>query len=373
MAPTVQPVTTPAEREVFLRLLWRLYRGDPHWVPPLLFQQRALLDPAQHPFHQHATVQLFLAYEGPDPVGRIAAIVNQQHIAVHQEAVGFFGFFETVPSVAVAQALLQAAADWLRAQGMVAMRGPVNPSTNDECGLLVEGFDRPPVFMMPYNPPSYPALLEACGLRKAKDLYAYYIHRDWVDLQRYQRLADRLRERAGVVVRPGQMARFEAELMLIKQVYNRAWERNWGFVPMTDAEFAYLARALKPLVVPELVQIALVGEEPAGFALVLPDYNQVIRHLNGRLGLLGLLKFLWYRRRISTIRVMALGVVPEHRKKGIEALMILHAWEQAHRRGYQDAEVSWILEDNHLMNNTIRNLGCRHYKTYRIYEQPLTA
>lgn len=356
----------------FLRLPWSIYAGDPHWVPPLLVEQRKLLDRERHPFHEHADVEYFLARRGDRVVGRIAAIVNHRHIDFHEEKVGFFGFFECEDDPASARALLGAAEDWLRQRGMRAARGPMNFSTNEECGLLVDGFDTPPMIMMTHNPPYYRRLLESAGYGKAKDLLAYYLVDDGVPA-RLVRGVERVQKRAGAVIRPLRMKRLEQEIEIIRDIYNSAWERNWGFVPMTDAEFDEMARQLKQIVNPEICLIAEVDGAPVGFALALPDFNQAVRHADGRLLPLGLFKVLWHARRIDAARVITLGVKPSHRRLGLDAMMMLRIWQKGTASGYHRGECSWILEDNWDMRRIMERLGGVVYKTYRIVEKPISA
>lgn len=367
----ILPVRTPREREAFVRLPWSLYEGDPHWVPPLLRDARRMLDPAVHPFHRHSEVQPFLALRNGRPVGRIAAIHNRNHQAFHDEPVGFFGFFEGPREPAVAGALFEAAAGWLRERGLRGMRGPASFSTNETAGLLVEGFDGPPAVLMPYNPPFYVDLLAVHGFEPVKTLLAYYI-----DEQRppdyLVRAAGIVEKRTGVRVRPVEMKRFEAELAAVRRIYNAAWERNWGFVPMTDAEFDFMAGELKPIVDPDLALMAEAPDgEAAGFALALPDFNQVLVHLNGRLFPFGVLKALWYRRKIHRMRVIALGLAEKYRGKGIDALLYLWIIRNGAARGITFAELSWVLEANAAMRKPLERLGGRVYRRYRLYEASL--
>lgn len=370
--PRVLPVGSAGEREAFIRLPWRLYQGDPNWVPPLLADVRTMLDPGGHPFHEHSDVQLFLALRRGIPVGRIAAIHNRRHVAHHQEPVGFFGFFESERDPLVAGALLDAAGSWLRDRGLDVMRGPASFSTNEEAGLLVEGFDRPPAVMMPYNPPYYRDLLVEEGFREAKTLVAY-----WQSGSRppdYLVRAEKIvrRRYPDLSVRALRMDEFQEEVQRIRDVYNAAWQDNWGFVPMTEAEFRHLARDLKPVVEPDLVLIAEDGEgRPVGFALALPDLNQALRHANGRLLPFGLLKILWHRRKISSLRVLTLGLVEEYRGKGIDALMYLEIFRRAGELGLHSGEFSWILGDNEAMRRPLERIGAEIYKRYRLYDRPL--
>ena len=359
-----------ADLRAFLRLPWRIYRDDPNWVPPLLVEQRKLLNRRRHPFHRHADVRYFLARRGERVVGRIAAIVNHRHVEFHGESVGFFGFFECEDDPAAALALVARAGDWLRERGMTAMRGPMNFSTNEECGLLVDGFDSPPMIMMTHNPAYYERLLEGAGLRKAKDLFAYLLA-EIREPDRLLRGVARLARRSEATVRPIRMKELKREVERIREVYNSAWERNWGFVPMTEAEFDEMAKQMKQIVDPELCLIAEIDGAPAGFVLALPDFNQAIRHANGRLLPLGLFRLLWHARRIDQVRVITLGVKPAYRRHGLDAMMMLRCYQRALELGYRRSEASWILEDNLPMRRIMDRLGWRVYKTYRIYEQPL--
>ena len=368
----VEPVANRSDLRAFLRLPWRIYRDDPHWVPPLLVEQRKLLDRRRHPFHEHADVEYFLARRGQRIVGRIAAIVNHRHVEFHGEAVGFFGFFECEDDPAAAQALIRRAEDWVARRGMTSIRGPMNFSTNEECGLLVDGFDESPMIMMTYNPPYYERLLESAGLRKAMDLLAYLI-REIREPERLLRAAARLGTRAGAVVRPIRMKQLRQEIERIREVYNSAWERNWGFVPMTEAEFDEMARQMKQIVDPELCLIAEVDGRVAGFSLALPNFNQAIRHANGRLLPFGIFRLLWHARRIDEVRVITLGVKPEYRRLGLDAMMTLRAYRRAIELGYRRSEASWILEDNAMMRRILERMGWVVYKTYRVYEKPLPA
>ena len=356
----------------FIRFPGKVYDGNPNWVPPLLSEVKFILGDT-NPFFEHAEAAYFLAQKHGEVVGRVAAIIDRNHIAVHGEQAGFFGFFECMPDPEAADGLLRAASHWLKARSMDIMRGPMNPSTNDECGFLLEGFDSPPMIMMTYTPAYYLDYMERWGLTKAKDLYAYIsVIADVSAGDRLERLATAVREKMpGLVVRPANMKKFRAELNAVKEIYNSAWSHNWGFVPMTDKEIESMAKRLKPLIVPELLLMAEVDGRPAGFYMAVPDYNQVLSRINGRLGPLEIMKFLWYSRNISDIRVLTMGVKEEYRKRGIEGLLYLESFKAARRKGYQRAEMSWILEDNTLMKKGCEFMGGKVYKKYRIYEKRL--
>lgn len=359
----------------FVDLSWKVNARDPRWVPPLRMVLNAVLDRRKHPFHQHADVAYLLAERGGEPVGRIAAIVNHRSNEFHGDRVGFFGLFESVDDPEVARALLDAAAAWLRERGMESMRGPFNLSTNDELysgGVLIDGFDTPPAVMMGHNPPYYRALMEAAGMEKAKDLLAYWK----TDNTAPQRLLDgmeKLARREGWRVRSLDVKRFRQEVATIMEVYNSAWERNWGFIPMTAAEFEHMAREFRPVVDPDLCLIAETkAGEPIGFLLGLPDLNQAIRPLrDGRLFPFGIFRFLWARRKIHTARVLTLGLKPGYQQSGIGAAMYLRAFQVGERKGYEAGEASWILEDNLRMRQALEKMGAVAYKTYRVYERPL--
>jgi len=370
----IEEVRGAVGRNEFIRFPWKVYQGNPHWVPPLESDVEFLLNQKKNPFFHHAEATCFLARRNGETVGRIAAIIDRNHITFHNEQAGFFGFFECLPDCAVARELLGAAAAWLTERHMAIMRGPVNPSTNDECGFLLEGFDSPPMIMMPYTPAYYLDYMERCGMTKAKDLYAYIaVIRDVAAGRRLERLASAVKARIpGLTVRAANMKRFQREVEAVRDIYNSAWSRNWGFVPMTDEETGSLAERLKPLIEPELMIMAEVDGKPAAFFVALPDYNQVLGKINGRLGPVGLAKFLWYSRKIRDIRILTMGVKEEYRKKGIEGLFYLEAFKAAVKKGYERAEMSWILEDNVLVQRGCELMGGRLYKKYRIYEKNIS-
>jgi len=367
----VRPVRGDREKDAFIRLPWRIYEGDPNWVAPLIRDMRTMLDPEEHPFHLHSDMQLYLARRNGEPVGRIAAIHNRRHVECHAEPVGFFGFFESVDEPEVAAALFDAARAWLRERGLETMRGPTSPSTNDISGLLVEGFDDPPMIMMAYNPPYYERLVTGAGFEEAMGLLAYVL-RDNRPPERLERGAELVKKRYGVSVRSIRMKEFDRELELVQRLYNAAWEDNWGFVPMTDEEFRFLAKELKPAVDPDLVLIAEDPEgEPIGFSLALPDFNRAIKHANGRLFPFGLLKILWHSRNIHRMRVLTLGLVEAWRGKGVDALMYYELFRRGAARGITVGEFSWILEDNEAMRRPLDRIGAEVYKRYALYDRPV--
>jgi hypothetical protein len=355
----------------FIRFPWEIYRGDRHWVPPLIKDQLHKLSP-DHPFRSHSEMILFLAMKDGKLIGRISGIIDHNYIKVHQEKTGFFGFFESISDYKVAEALFEKVRSWLKGKGMEKMIGPMNPNSNDECGLLIEGFDSPPCLMMTYNLPYYSSLLENAGMKKAMDLYAYLLESSSFLEDRLSRISERLmKKNPRLRIRTVDLRHFDEEVKIVKEISNEAWSPNWGFVPRTEEELDDIARNLKPLVVPDLVLFVYWGEEPIGFSVTLPDYNQVLKHLNGKLGPLGLLKFLYYSRRIKTVRVMLLGVKQAFQKRGAESLLYLETFQHGIKKGYLQAECSMILETNFLMRHGIEAMGGKIYKTYRIYEIPI--
>ncbi len=368
----VSVAATALERDRFIRFQWEIYRGDPNWVAPLLMERHEFLDPTRNPFFRHADVALFLATRGGKPVGRIAAIEDRSYNAFHGSRTAAFGLFECVDDSGVAAALFAAARDWARWRGLHALIGPMSFSSNQEFGLLVDGFDGPPYVMMPYNPRYYADLFAACGLRKAKDLYAFHRSAKVPPPERFVRVADKVRAHAGVVLRAVDMRDFDAEVGRIKGIYNSAWEKNWGFVPMTDAEFDKLARDLRPLVRPELCLIAEGEGEPVAFSLTVPDANQALKRVGGRLtsyGLpLGLAKLLWYQKRISRLRLIALGIKEGWRRRGLDAVLVVETIRRADQLGYEGGEISWTLEDNDLINRAIEGAGAQRSRVYRVFE-----
>jgi len=355
----------------FIKLPWKIYKDDRNWVPPLITERKEFLDRGRNPFFKHADVAFYLAKKNDEIVGRIAGIVNHNHIEFQKEKAGFFGFFECVEDYEVAKALLDTVRNWLRSKGMEIMRGPANFSSNEEWGFLLEGFDSPPVFMMTYNPKYYLDFMERYGMRKAKDLYAYFIDKNFPPPQRVVKMAEGIKQKENIRLYSIQMKDLENEAGKIKAIYNSAWSKNWGFVPMTNEEFDHLVAGLKKVVDPHLVFIAEVDGKPAGFSLALPNVNQVLRRVNGRLLPFGIFKLLWHtkiKNKIDGVRIITMGVVPEFQKRGIDTVFYVETYNIGVKRGYTWAEMSWVLEDNVKMNRILDLLGAKLYKKYRIYE-----
>jgi GNAT superfamily N-acetyltransferase len=367
----VVAVDSKGASKEFIELPYRLYRNEPHWVPPLRIAVKELLDKAKHPFYADAEMELFLARRDGQVVGRIAGIINRAHDRFHQEKAGFFGFFDCVNEAAVAEALLTRARQWTRERGATFLRGPVSPSTNYECGTLVDGFESDPMVMMVYNPPYYDSLIQGVGLRKAKDLLAYVHNANTIETKKIDRVADKVLKTTNVRVRPINMKDFNSDVERVWSVYGAdtgAWGQNWGFVPMSKPEFAAMGKEMKMILKPDLVLIGEVGGRVVGFALALPDVNQAMKPANGNLLPTGLFKILYYQRLIKSVRVLALGVVEEYRASGLAAGFYATLVRNARKLGFGDCEMSWVLEDNVLMNRSLEVMGAKRYKTYRIYE-----
>jgi hypothetical protein len=360
------------DRNRFIDVPFHLYAPDSNWAPPLRVSLSALLNPDKNPFWKHAEIEGYIATRGGQPVGRIAAIVNRAHNEFHEDTVGFFGYFECGEEQDVTDALFNRAATWLTARGMTVMRGPASPSTNDECGLLVDSFDKPPLIMMPYNPPYYAALIETHGLTKAMDLYAYWMRTHGGMSDRVLRLAEALKKRARATMRNIDLKNIEAELEIIHAIYHRSWEKNWGFVPLTDEEFQHAADDLKQVADPHCALIIEVDDEPVAFGLALLDINQVMAKIpSGRLLPMGWWKLWRGIPKIDAVRVALLGVVPEFRGRGFDAMMYAHMHNIAGEVGKVGGEFSWILETNDAMRDGVAGMGGHHYKTYRMYDMPL--
>jgi hypothetical protein len=371
---TVREVTTRRELDDFIRFPQTLYRDDPNWVCPLYFEQKERLS-KKNPYFKHARWRAWLAFRGRQPVGRISAQIDQLHQEKYQNNTGHFGLLEAVDDPEVFRKLFSAAENWLKSEGMQRVTGPFNLSINEECGLLIKGFDTPPRIMMVHGRPFYGQAVEAAGYRKAVDLLAYHQHPDFVVPKVMQRLVRRLSSR--VVIRPLNRKRLKQELELLRNIFNEAWSENWGFVPMTEAEFNEIGKAMSLLISDDFVQIAEVDGEAAAMIICLPNINEAIADLNGKLLPFGWLKLLWRLkvRYPKSARIPLMGV----RKKYHHTLfgpalsyMITDALRYpVLARGMREMEMSWILENNSGMRNIIESLGGVAYKTYRLYEKAL--
>jgi hypothetical protein len=372
---TIRPIdlTKKAEREAFIRFPWKIYAGDPHWVAPLLMDMRDKLNVQKHPFFTFGSLQCWMAYRGNEPVGRIAAADNPRYNEVHGGKTGFCGFFESIDDQAVANKLFDTARSWLVQRGLTVMHGPASPSSNYDYGLLVEGFDDAPRVLMTYNPAYYVRLWENYGFKKAMGLLAYRLDRDKVlTNEKFLRVKDIARERSRITTRPFNLKDLNNEIKLVKKIYNGAWEKNWGFVPMTDGELDALAKELKMVLEPKLFHFVLNEQgEAVGLAMALLDYNFVLQQVNGRLFPFNFLKFFTQKKKIKWMRVVLLGLLPEYRNKGIDAVLYHELIKNGMELGLERAEASWILEDNPGMNRGLQVVNGEVYKRYNIYEIPI--
>jgi hypothetical protein len=375
---TVKPVDGDQELRQFIAFPFKLYRHDPNWVPPFIRERLDFFNVKKNPFYEHARYQLFLAYRNGEIAGTIGAVIDDHHNRVHNEQCGAFGFFECIDNQDVAASLFAAAEDWVRNQGMTLMRGPLNFSVNQECGLLIDGFDEPPMVMMTYNPRYYRSLITHCGYRKSMDLFAYIgdIDELWENAPpSLFRIAEKVEAREGIRVRTLNVRDMDQENRRIQEVYNRSFSKQWGFVPMNDKECEYFSAVMRKLADPGLILIAENrAGEPIGVSLALPDFHQALRWSGGgRLFPLGLPKFLWYLRKVNQVRLIAMGILEPYRNRGIDAIFWVETARAARKHGYKRLECSWVLEKNDMMNSLGRTLRGRIYKTYQILEKRLCA
>ncbi|MCX7724741.1 MAG: hypothetical protein N2042_05800 [Thermodesulfovibrio sp.] len=362
----IKEVTEKKYLKDFVTLPLKLYKNDPFYAPPLIRDTMNHLT-EKNPFFRHAKIKLFLAYKDGKPIGRVAGIINHAHIEFHKESVGFFGLFECINDKEVAFALFDTVRDFLKNHNLKTMRGPMNLSTNEECGFLYEGFDKPSMIMIPYNPPYYNKFAEAYGMRKVKDLYCFITDVPSKLPSKIERVAN-FAEKQGIKARTVNLKNLKEELYAFMNVYNEAWRENWGFIPITKQEIDYMAERLKPIAIPELVIVAEKNSEPVGFFGAIPDFNEVLRKLRGRLTPLSIIKILYYRRKIKSIRLLLFGVKKAYRHKGVESIMLREAFKGAIKYGFKQCEFSWILEDNYDTINLTQIIGAKRYKILRIYE-----
>ncbi|MBL7716302.1 MAG: hypothetical protein JNL01_12625 [Bdellovibrionales bacterium] len=373
----IREVSGKKGTDEFIDVMWKIYdqKKFPQWVPPLRMSVYELLDTVKNPFYKRATIQMFIADLDGKPVGRIAAIENPAHNEFHGDKIGFYGFYECIENQDVANALFKAAEDWVRARGLKSMMGPMNPSTNHECGLLVRGHSQHPTAMTTWNPKYYEEQHDKYGLKQAKDLVAYIIAREkGAELpEKVKNHVKKLRaENSNVKFRDFDVKNFAAEVDKCFEIYNSAWEKNWGFFPMTHEEFKFAAKDMKMFLDPKMAFMAEVDGKPAGFMLALPDFNHILKRIpNGKLFPTGLFKLLLGKHLLKSVRIITLGVKPEFRGTGIFALFTFEAFERAAKFGYLAGEASWILEDNEPMNKPWKDLGAPLYRRWRIYEKQL--
>lgn len=372
--PEIVAVESSSQLRSFITYPNRLYRDDSNYVAPLISERKEFFDKKRNPFFSKARTQLFLARRDGEVCGRIATCINYPHNEFHEEQVGFFGFFDCPDDYEIAQSLFKVAMITLKKEGMEKMRGPANFSTNHECGFLIEGFEQPPMVMMTYNRPYLPRLAERFGLKKAMDLEAHRLTSDDPIPDRIHKVIAKLRNRSKITVRSLKMSDFDNEIIRINDVYNQAWQHNWGFVPMSEDEFRHTAKNLKQIIEPKLALIAEFEGRPVAFSLALPDINKALIHLNGRLLPFGLIKLLWHtkvRNKIDSARLVTIGVIPQFQKRGVDSMLYAESFTRGVELGYKWAELSWILETNELMLRAVGLMGAKLYKKYRIVEMPL--
>jgi len=365
----ISRVESKKDLKKFIYFPWDIYENDTNWIPPLVIDMKEKLNKKKNPFFEHADMDLFLASKDGKIIGRIAAILDENHNRFHDEKIVFFGLYESFNDAETAKSLLDRVAEWGKERGMDTLRGPMNLSMNDECAFLFEGFDSPPVIMMPYNPKYYLELMKKCSLEKVKDLNAYYMTKDHKTVEKVEGIVNMTRKEMPITLRTIDMKNINQEVEKIQIIYNDAWEKNWGFVPWTKKEMAQMVKKLKQFADPSLVIFAENKGNPVGFAFGFPNYNEVIKKMNGRLTPKGIIQFLLYRKKIKGMRGIVFGVLKEYRQTGLSYLLYSELEKNGQARGYEWCEVSWQLEDNEAINKFTVSIGGKIYKKYRIYEK----
>jgi len=361
-------VSDPGERKEFLRFPNTLYKEQKQWITPLMMEQKKLIDTVKNPFYETADLAMFLATRNGKTAGRIAAIHNKAYNEHHGTNIGFFGFFDCIDDQKVCDLLVKAVGDWFSERGITEVMGPTSPGMMDVIGVLVEGFDHEPGLLMSYNFPYYDTLLKNTGMGKAMDLFAYRVNKQTVTLDRMARAADIVRSRIpNLTIREVNLKDFDHEVAVIRHIFNRAWAKNWGFVPLSESQFRYMAKDLKTIIDTDFAHVAEVEGIPVAFSVALPDLNQALKHINGKLVPFGILKLLYYARKIHQIRTALMGVIPEFQGKGIDALLHKQTIENGLAKGFDSAELSWILESNVDMIRVAERIGASVEKRYRMY------
>lgn len=365
-------ITTEVEKKEFINFPYSHYEDDQYWVPPLLMEQKKLLNTKKNPFYKNAEIALFNAEHEGKPAGRLAAIIDHRYNDFHNAKTGFFGFFECIDRQSTVDLLFRVAEDWLRDRGMTDVLGPANPSMMDEVGILVEGFDKYPSIMMPYHKPYYDKLLKGAGYDKEMDLLTYLVTQDSVDRERANRAMEIVKKRLpGISIRKIKLKKIKDEVKIIREIFNSAWKNNWGFIPLSSEEFDALAKDLKTIVDPNFAHIAEIDGKPVAFSVALPDYNQIFRDMNGKLLPFGWLKILMNKNKIDKVRTALMGVIPEYQGRGIDVLLHREAIENGLVEGVYSSEVGWILENNVQMVRVAEKIGGTLDKRYRMYKKNL--
>ncbi len=367
------PVRRWSEQKAFLDLPWKIYKDDPYWIPQIRLEQSGLVGFSKDPFYERNECATFLAVDGKNVLGRICAILNRGHLDRYGDGVGFCGFFDCVDDVSVAGGLFDAATAWLKEKGCTTIRGPVNPSLNQTLGLLIDGFNSSPFFMMTYNPLYYEKLFEDNGFRKTQDLYSYWGSVDMLPKisEKLGPICEMLMERTGAKLRYADRRNFGRDVEIFLNIYNRGLMNTWGFVPMSDAEIKETVKYLKYLVVPELTSAVEMDGKVVGASFALPDYNPRIKAIKGRLFPFGLLRLLWRKRDIKSIRILSTNVLPEYQMQGIGLLLMHNLVPQVMKYGITNAEFSWVLESNTFSRGSLEKGGAIRTKTYRVYDKPI--
>ncbi len=365
----IVPVTSRSQLKTFVKFPWRIYRDDPYWIPPLIREDMKALDRAKGTFFQFGEARLFLAYLKGEVVGRMTAHISRQYERYHDKETGFFGYFECIPNPEVSQALLAAGEDWLRSQGKSRIVGPMSFTIYDISGMLMEGFDATPVILTSYNPPYYNDLMLQAGYHKAIDWYAFLVRKTSTLRPGLQRIARRVMQQEGLEIQTLEMKNFKERVQQVGHIFSEAWMENWGHVPLTEGQINDLAEELKMVIVPELTYFAMYHGECIGFSLSIKDLNPALQKANGRLFPFGLLKILWAGRKVRRLRTIAMGVLKEHRHRGIDIAFYLKTIEQGSKLGFEDSECSIIVESNQRMIGALEDLSAERYKTYRFYEK----
>lgn len=376
MAPIViKPAETSRERKAFLRLPWTINGAYPNWVPPLQQNQQELVNYVHHPFYDNAEIQTFVAWQSNQPVGRVAAIVNRSHNLQNNDKLGFFGFFEAIDDTAVATGLFDAAREWLKTRGLTAIRGPVNPSMNYECGLLIDGFDTPPTFMMTHNPPYYQRLIEGYGFTKIEDMAAFWGHTDMLSSvdPKIRYINEECQRRFNLKLRRLDRSRFKEDVRMFLDIYNQSLVGTWGFAPLSDKEVDHMAGSLKYLIVPEMTAIVEIDGKAVGSSFAMLDYNPRVKLIDGKLFPFGFMRLLTNKKAIKNIRVISTNVLPEYQKWGLGLVVIAHLLPSVLAWGANQAEFSWVLESNHLSYKSLKRGGAKIVKNYRLFEMPIAG
>jgi hypothetical protein len=369
-------VTQNKNWKAFVNLPWEIYTNDPQWVPPLLFEFNKQLNHSKNPFFKYGKAKFWIASLNGRTVGRIAAIINPLHNKHYGDKTGFFGYFECIENDFVAKKLFDMASYWLFGQGFDKMCGPVNLSTSNECGLLIEGFDSPPVIQMTHNPPYYQKLIDNYGFKKEIDLFAFQaISADFINngklIQKLQRFSDLVKSRGDVNFRTINLKDFPNEMERVRILFNDYMSDNWGFVPIEKEDFEFMGSTLKEILVKELAIFAEVDGLPVGFSIAIPDINEVLKKMNGKLLPLGIFKYLYFKNKVSGLRVILMGINKPYRRKGLESIFYYHTILECVKRKYKKAELSWISEDNGPMVQALVNMDAELYKRYRIFNKNL--